>query len=376
MSDDLLESAKSELRKKATDKLNVLFNNPNALIPDLTVVEQASGEVTAEYVSSLIESENRLADITAGLGINTYFFALKAKTVVAVEKESSRAEILKHNLKILGVKNVVVVNSDCVDWLRNCDFELDCIYADPSRRDSHNRRVKDLSDYSPDLHEVVTLANGRCKRILVKVSPMLDIHKLYQEFPQIKAFHLLEVHKEVKEIILDLELDMMGCSSKNVIPPLLYVAILTQGKAPIVYKFSISDKLLDKELFYLKGKESILSGQYLYEPSAALMKASMFGALSKRFDGLKKLAHDTHFFISDNFYPSFPGKIFEVKEILNSARLKRLRGSNANVISRNHPSKANELQAKFKLKPSDTDYIIACKAGKDKVILSAKNCKV
>ncbi|MBR1539056.1 MAG: hypothetical protein IJ636_06070, partial [Bacteroidales bacterium] len=56
-------------------------------------------------------------------------------------------------------------------------------------------------------------------------------------------------------------------------------------------------------------------GSFIFQPSKALRKAGAFRLLSARFN-LAKLAPSTHLYTADKPAEGFPGKIFEVEEVL------------------------------------------------------------
>ena len=71
-----------------------------------------------------------------------------------------------------------------------------------------------------------------------------------------------------------------------------------------------------------------------------------------------KLHPNTHLYVSDVINHEFPGRIFQIVEILNS---KRIKGKRFNVIARNYPINASTIQNKFKLKDGGEDYLIAAR---------------
>ena len=56
-------------------------------------------------------------------------------------------------------------------------------------------------------------------------------------------------------------------------------------------------------------------GKYLYEPGVACMKAGCFKLLSQRY-GLDKLHRNSHLYTSDELVSDFPGRIFEVVNVV------------------------------------------------------------
>ena len=335
-------------------------------MPDSVVVEQASGSTAARYVASLIEKGEVLADLTAGLGVNTFFFSRRAKLVYSIEKDKNRAKALQHNLKIAGVENVKVAEGDCIEWLKdNPQIEFDTVYVDPSRRSTSGRRILLLEDCSPDISKVIEQIHGRSKRMLVKASPLLDITSVTKEFPSIKEVYIIEVRREVKELLLDFKLSGDGTGKK-----LIHCVLLNESTPSHVITFPLKE--IEKEIDdkFLKGRSEISEGQYLYEPSPAVMKSGKFNAVLDMYPELKKLGRNTHLFTSGRLVKEFPGRKFQIEGFVSSKDLKKMKGESRSVISRNHPATAAELERRFKFRSSEREYLIACQVGKDKTIMS------
>lgn len=364
----LSESARADLLRKALSKLPELFSLPGVMLPDSSVIEQASGMLTAHFTASLLPPGARIADLTAGLGVNTFCFSQTASHVYALERDTARAQCLKHNFNLTGLGNIDVIEADCLDWLKTTGSTIDIVFVDPSRRDA-GRRVVALSDCSPAVVELLPLLPPS-SRLLLKASPLLDISAAMTEIPGITAIYIVEVGREVKELLLDVNIASVRGNSETQSPSIHSVRLYSGGNPDIV-SFSYDDREMNASVPLIEGKGAIQTGAYIYEPSPSLMKSGMFGALSARFEGMKQLSRNTHLFLSTDFYPEFPGRIFSVGQLLGSSDLKRLKGGSFNVISRNHPVRPSELTSRLRLRPSDSTFLIACKAGADKVIVKA-----
>ncbi|MEJ0054644.1 MAG: hypothetical protein WDN75_02770 [Bacteroidota bacterium] len=85
---------------------------------------------------------------------------------------------------------------------------------------------------------------------------------------------------------------------------------------------------------------------YLYEPSAAVLKAGAFKGTAEKFQ-LKKLAPSSHLYTSDSLV-DFPGRIFKVIEHVKlTSKLKdRFANGHANILTRNHPLSVEEIKKK------------------------------
>lgn len=356
----------SDVEKRAKEKFGTLIGNQDLIVPDSLVVQQASSYATAVFVASLIPELAVVADLTAGLGVNTVCFSIDSKFVYAVERDPDRARALKVNLELLDISNVQVDCMDCLEWLEHFPSNLDVAFIDPSRRSGEGKKLIRLKDCSPDLEEILPSLKEKTSRVIVKCSPLLDLTSAVREFPYIKAIYIIEYKRDVREIILDINLD----DKKNVVAhPSVSCVILNKDSTESIRNFSLADRDLNDKTPYLQGKTEVQQSSFVYEPSPSYMKAGFWGSLIREFPSLKKFGANTHLFYSKEFYNHFPGRAFKINGFYTSKDLKKMRGMNFNVISRNHPANANEIASRFKLNSSETEYLIACTAGKDKLIL-------
>ena len=358
----------SDVKRKAKEKFGTLIGNQDLVVPDSLVVQQASSYATAIFAASLIPEHAVVADLTAGLGVNTVCFSIVSKFVYAVERDPERARALKANLELLDIRNVSVDCIDCNEWLENFSASLDVVFVDPSRRSGEGKKLIRLSDCSPDLEEILPSLKEKTSRVIVKCSPLLDLTAAVREFPYIKTIYIIEYKRDVREILLDINLDYKEREDTGTD---VSCVVLNDNTTESVRNFSLTDRDLNNDIPFLQGKNDVQPESFIYEPSPSYMKAGFWGSLIKEFPSLKKFGVNTHLFYSKKMYSNFPGRAFKINGFYSSKDLKKMRGMNFNVISRNHPASANEIASRFKLTSSETEYLIACTAGKDKLILRA-----
>lgn len=368
-----MKEVKDIVREKAAEKFAAVFSDPHSICPDSLVVEQASSLPTAVLTASLVAPGSIVADLTAGLGVNTFCFASKCSKVYAIEVDEERAQALSTNLKIAGIDNVEVICDDCLSWLESTDAKLNLAYVDPMRRAVSGKKLVRIDDCRPEVSRIIPLLKNKANRLLIKASPLLDLTEASRQLPGVAGFYILEFKREVKELLIELDLSdnasddkIVGYSSSSCLPFIKCVILNGDGQNEC---WEVSDA--DFPIYYLRGKEEIAKGGFIYEPSPAIMKAGKFGFVKSLDSDLKKLDINTHLFYSDRVLPHFPGRIFRVEGFLNSSQLKKMKGGRYNVISRNHPAKAPELESRYKFRPSGEAYIIAATIGKEKVIIEA-----
>lgn len=120
-------------------------------------------------------------------------------------------------------------------------------------------------------------------------------------------------------------------------------------------------------------------GKYLYEPNASLMKAGAFKMIAAEYP-VRKLHINSHLYTSDTLVDDFPGRVFQVEEVMpfSSALSKRIAKElpQANITVRNFPLTVEALRKKTKIKEGGDTYIFATTLADDaKVLIKASKVK-
>lgn len=84
-------------KKKAEKKLPTWFNTKEVYYPTMLSIEQTSSEDTAKYKSNLAKGK-RLIDITAGFGVDSYYFSKKWKRFIVVKSTKNSRPFLRITL--------------------------------------------------------------------------------------------------------------------------------------------------------------------------------------------------------------------------------------------------------------------------------------
>jgi len=318
-------------RQKLKTKLPDWHSNYDLILPAPTSIEQSSSIETASYKKKLISGDH-LVDLTGGMGIDCLTLSAKFKKSTYVEIEPSIGEAFQHNAKIFRVDTEI---KQCSAEKYLDDFEGKAFfYLDPSRRDKLKNKVIRLEDCSPNLLELLPLLKEKAKKVLVKLSPILDIAHLVEEINYIEEVHVVSVKNDCKELLLLLDFNY------NSEPTIKSVNLLT-GQP----EFTIT-RAEEENFISELGKLAT----YLYEPNASILKAGAFKSVGKRFD-LNKLSINTHLYTSHDVKNSFPGKIFKVIDLDAKKNLSDYaENGHINVITRNYPLAAQQLKKKFKIK--------------------------
>lgn len=317
----------------------------------------------------------RIADLTGGLGVDSWAFSEVAEEVLYNEMNPALAAAARHNFKALGVTNIFIKNSEATsDSLKDIfgDFRPDVIFLDPARRDSAGKKVFLLEDCSPDVLKILPELFGISRFVLLKLSPMADItmaverlDRTYEEYLEkasgkgwngqwVREVHVVASGGECKELLILLD----GEWNEG------YSLTCREDGKTLTFK--------PEEITKAKaGYPDSTFARIIFEPGKSLTKAGVFNAICERF-GLVKLARFTHLYTiseplsdSESEQRTAPlkdfGKVFYVKEILplNKSSMKDVgkRYPHSEVSAKNIPMSSDELRTRLKVKSGDDAHI-------------------
>ena len=337
-------------RKVAEKKFPFLKKEGIVFPPNLSL-EQSSSEATGKYKSGLVSGKN-MVDLTSGFGIDAYFFSQNFDEVMLVEQNPALIEIVENNWNILGRK-AKFINENLEDFLNKNTDRFDLIYLDPARRDENKNKVFLLEDLSPNLLEIQDEIVEISDKILIKLSPLIDISYLISTLKNIAEIHIVTVKNDVKELLVLID-------SKQKSERIKISCVNLETEEP-TFEFYFDEMNLAKPDF---GE----SGNFLLIPNNALLKTGAFNLVSERF-GLKKLHPNTHLYFADEIVENFPGRVLEVQKIETKDLAK---GEKFNIISKNYPLKPEEIKKKYKLKDGGNQYLIFTHTNSGKIILKSQ----
>lgn len=318
----------AELRERAASKLPLTLSCSEFRFPTALSAEQATGDHLAALHADLVEPGSSVLDMTCGLGIDAFHIARRASSVTAIDIDSRCAEAVNMNARALGLDNVEGICADSTEWLRMTDRKFDVIFIDPARRGRDGRRLFALADCSPNVVELLPLLRERAGRVIVKASPMLDISRMRAE---LGADADIIVYGESNE-----------CKELTAVIPGSGLTRVIDGESP---EFSFSpENEAAAEICFAEPE----AGQWLHEPSAAMLKSGAFRLMSERF-GLSALAPDTHLYVGDAPSEGFPGEIRPIVKVVEwGKRAGRELGCDAaDVAVRNFVMSAEELRKRL-----------------------------
>ena len=349
----------------AEAKVPTWYRTEGLLYPKHLSMEQCSSEATAIYKAGLVEGET-FADLTGGFGIDCSFLSRKFKKADYVERQTELCELAKHNFPLLGLK-INVHNEDGVEYLKRMQ-PVDCLFLDPARRDGHGGKTVAISDCEPDVSALEELLVEKATKVMVKLSPMLDLSLALKDLKHVCEVHIVSTDNECKELLLVLQKE--SASSEVSIHCINSLGALNGYRIYQEYTFTQEQE---------RTSDCPLTSNvdtYIYEPNASILKAGAYRSLTQTY-ACKKLHASSHLYTSEHFIEDFPGRRFKVEGVSSFGKkeLKTfLQGiEKANLTVRNFPSSVADLRKRLKLKEGGEDYIFATTlADESKVLIKCK----
>lgn len=345
-------------RKIAKDKIPSWGNTDGLIYPRHLSLEQCSSEATAKYKASLVKGDT-LVDMTGGMGIDCAFLSANFRKGVYVERQSELCEIASLNFPLLGLSHIDVVNGDGVEYLSKVE-KVDWLFIDPARRNEQGGKVVAIADCEPNVSEISELLVSKAEKVMIKLSPMLDLSLALHDLPFAREVHVVSVNNECKELLV-----ILSSEQEREKMQIHCVNILRNGELQ-TYSFEKEDE--QQGCDYANQVE-----RFLYEPNASILKAGAYKSIACNYQ-LRKLHPNSHLYTSDRLIADFPGRKFECEAVfsLNKKELKANLGDmkQANITIRNFPSSVAELRKRLKLMDGGDTYLFATTlANEQKVIV-------
>ena len=333
-----------EGRQIAKTKLPSFANTENIVYPVKLSMEQCSSEKTALYKQSIAGDGATMIDLTSGFGIDFYFISRNFKNAEYVERNADLCRIASHNFKSLGATNVSATNADGIELIKTSTSHYNLIFLDPARRDKNGNKTVEIKDCEPDVVALKEILLSKCDRMMLKLSPMLDIKSALRDLDCVEEVHVVAVDNECKELIFI-------CKKNAEFKRIIAANLKSDG----------GTEILDTTASSQVSPTYSTPRSYIYEPNVAILKANISDHLAS--DKIKKIAPFSHIFTSDELCDDFPGRKFEVEKCfsMNKKELKENMADikRANITCRNFPLQADELRKKLGIKDGGDKYIIA-----------------
>lgn len=320
-------------------------------------LEQCTSQYIAQYKASFIESllgsGFKMADITGGMGVDCFFISRSASQVYYNEMSAELCDCARINFKALGRPEIEINCGTAEEFVTSlAPDSLDLIYLDPARRGDAGRKLISISDCQPDTVALQDDLLHIAPKVMVKLSPMLDISRALTELRHVSRVMVIGLEGECKEITLLMQRDF------DAEPTITAVDINSNGTPEIAVS---SAKSADNALpLPIADPQQLQPDTFISEPSAPYMKSALFRTIAAQ-TGTALLHPDTHLYWSKQKPESFPGRTFQLVEIIpfDKRSLSSLVKTQANLSVRNFPETAPQLQKKLKLRDGGSRYLIA-----------------
>ncbi len=337
-----LLAAQLDLYPKAVSKLPEFTSNYCYLTTKS--YEQSSSEALAEYKASLFAGD-MLIDLTGGLGIDDIAFSEKFGKVVSVDFDTELNLLAEVNFTKLGMGNIERVTAKAEEFIQK-DISADMIYIDADRRsDRSGKRSVTLHNASPDILKILDRLYEISPRVLLKLSPLVDLTYLRKSLKNTKEIRVISLANEIKEILVLLN--------------------RVQDNETQIAAVDISKDGNIKE--YFSGMNNSPANRisneqnYFFEPSASLIKSGLAGEYAAN-KGLSYIFDGSLYFTSAAEPEKLMGRWFKIigkmpfsgsafKKYLSEARISR-----ANISCRSFPLKPEDIKKNYKLMDGGAEY--------------------
>src|SRR5574344_1807097 len=343
-------------RNKIKYKIPSWYKYPSLIFPFPISIEQCSSELTALYKQRFVSESDTVADLTGGLGMDTWAYSLKSKQVWYYERNSSLSSAAKSNFMVLKADNINVItaNIDVLYIENKINKKFNLVFLDPARRGKTGEKLYSIKDCEPDFFELKESLFTLSNRILIKISPMADISFTLGLLPETTEVHIISVNNECKELLFLLDKNV------NESDPLIIAVNISHGEESI-FKFHIPQEK-EAEPIFISRKE-IHNMKYLYEPHKSILKSGAFKLISSLYN-VFKLSVSSHLYLSDICIDNFPGKTYKILDIFDynrqTAKMLHTKYPKASVSSKGFPQSSSTLAKTLKISEGDSYHIFGC----------------
>lgn len=306
--------------QRARTKLPRLYE-ARAIIPQ-RAFEQSSSE---ECAAAKRMRGSRLLDLTCGLGMDAVAMAERFERVVAVERDEVLADVVRENLRRMGVENVEVVTASAEEYVSSCEEHFDWVYADPDRRTADGKRVVRLEDCSPDMVALYPALGRITERVAIKNSPLFDVEEAFRLFGDCTV-EVLSLAGECKEV--NIYIDGRGA----------HIVAEAVGRERVEYA---REEVVDSPC---EGEFEAEEYRYLIVPDVALQKARL---VQHALRGKADVWSNNSFGFAREKVEGILGRVEEIERIekFDPKALKReLRGVGVDILVREFPMSVDQVR--------------------------------
>lgn len=354
------------------------FLQGGGYVPHRVNFEQSSSELTACYKQQFVTEHDRVLDMTGGMGIDALAMASVAEGSLIYEIDPIMEQALTYNVhKLLQRDNVTVRCGDALAEIEASTLEeITLVYADPARRDmdNPNKRLISMEEYSPAPLEIIARLQelGYTGRLLLKLSPMLDIQWILEQLPHVYELHIVQLQDEVKELLVAISLRPQDVDVE------VHLAVVDRFGEVSQWSFPYNALSSVRKTYATKVE------QYIHIPQPLLMKSGAYHLIAEE-QSLSLLGPNSHIYTSSQASTSPLYKSYKLIEELDYSK-STLRGKSLQsirqrypaltIMSRHFPLTAQELKKTLRTDESDTYYLLATTLGeRERKLLILTSCQ-
>ena len=306
--------------QRARTKLPTLYA-AQAILPP-RAFEQSSSEkcAAAKHLKG-----DTLLELTCGLGIDAIALSREFRRVVTLERDALLADVVRENLRRLGIGNVEVVTSSAEEFLTQCGEQFDWVYADPDRRTAEGKRVVRLEDCSPDMVALYPALGRITERVAIKNSPLFDVEEAFRLFGDCTV-EVLSLAGECKEV--NIYIDGRGAR----------IVAEAVGRKRVEYA---REEVVDSPC---EGEFEAEEYRYLIVPDVALQKARL---VQHALRGKADVWSNNSFGFAREKVEGILGRVEAIERIekFDPKALKReLRGVGVDILVREFPMSVDQVR--------------------------------
>ena len=392
-----------ESRRKLKGKVQEWYDNPELIFPLKLSAEQCSSSATGTYKADMAakiamgsfdfaqddikmaqddikmaqdDKGWRIADLTGGLGVDSWFFSQKAEKVLYNDMQAALYDAAGHNFKALGRENIerscLLISSDTIsDALKG--FNPDIVYMDPARRGEGGKKVFLIEDCTPDVLTIKDEIFKYTRHILLKLSPMADITMACSRLGKTcREVHVVATGGECKELLIWMDKEWNSEYS------ITAVELHPNADTATFTYIPSEESNATSEIWRPKTCNINDSSLFLFEPGKALMKAGAYNLIGSTFK-VEKLGKSTHYYITESIQTAEKlktfGKVYCIMDYhpLDKRTIKEIgkKYPKSEVTARNIPMDTDALRQKLGVTSGDDAHIFGLKSDLEGNILMA-----
>jgi hypothetical protein len=249
--------------------------------------EQCTSELVARFKAERFKPQD-YTDLTAGAGVDAWFMGMGTNAICLVEHDPGHAAFLRHNFAGTGAQ---VVEGDAASLLHSLPGG-DVVYIDPDRRPA-GQRVYGFEEARPNVIELLPSLKAKFKRVIIKASPMADVHQCLRQLVDVTRVLAIVAQGELKEVLFEV--------SDRLDDGMLLEAVWLYPDGQVHRFFG---QIRDERC---PPMAMPVSGQWFFEPHAGLIKLRLGKAHAATL-GLMAIQPNADYFLGKERIDDYPGR--------------------------------------------------------------------